>query len=468
MYNLEDIKILKDKFPDIDEEVKDMILDNIEPKREVIESVLSIIRDFIKNNNRIVYGGIAHNEVIKLKSPKDSFYGKNDYGDYDFYSPTPLEDIVKIANILHEKGYKDIYCREALHDETFSVTMNFKLYCDITYMPKYIFDNMPVKIIDEIKYIHPHVAIIDYLRMFTDPMFSSFRWEKALKRIRLLENLYPITKHKIIVKETSNNDDIMDKVFELLLRDTIIFIGDYAYNYYVEKANFKDFVPIIQYMVISTNYKTDANEIYRSLTKLFPITYKEYYNFFQFTGKCIEFSTNNKPILIIYDYNEVCTPYFKLNAINFHTKKILDNDILIAPFPLTILFLLIHGLYLFVKKNKLSVNYYNRVVDLIDIRNKYFKKNKKTIFDNTIFKEFNTKCTGKTITLQQKKKLIKDTKCKGHNRFSYDPDKDKSINTKHNYCNTSGNIINNPKDSIIIRKLDRTKKNKKNKKKSSK
>ncbi len=449
LYSNEDIKRLKDNFPVIDEQIKEMILENITPKRDEIVAILSVIRDFIKDNNRIIYGGIAHNEAIKDKSPKDALYGPNDYGDYDFYSPTPLEDIVKIADILHAKGYAEIYCREALHEETYSVTVNFNLYCDITYMPKYIFDNMPVKNIKGIRYVHPHVAIIDYLRMFTDPMFSSFRWEKSIKRVKLLESFYPFTKKDSKYVEVTSDQADLDIMFNILIRDTVIFVDDYAYNYYVEKSEGKGYIPICNYVVVSTKYAKDCNDIYKTMQQKFgTVTYKEYFPFFQFTGKSIQFYVKNVLILTVIDYNEVCLPYFNKKAINFHTKSKTDKDILIAPVPLTLLFYLIFGLYFFINKSQQSVNYYNRVADLVALRNRYLKKNKLTVFDETIFREFNTKCIGETITLHQKKKRSKDVS-KQQYRFSYDPAKDGKVNTRKSFDNTSGNIIKNQKDSVI-------------------
>ena len=269
MYSSDDIKRLKDKISDIDESLKIKLSNEFAPYRNEKVNILGIVREYIKETHRIIYGGIAHNEAIKLHSPKESFYSVNDFGDYDFYSPTPVQDAYAICDILKGKGFTDITAYEAQHAETYSIRVKEFLACDITYMPKFIFDNLPTIKINNIKYVHPHVAIMDYLRMFTDPLLSAFRWEKAIKRVTLLQKYYPL-KSNLHTLPVKNKLNLLTDVFSIIPFKTCIFIDDYAYNYYVSKVNSElhtnyNLLNLENLTVMSTNYQEDSNLIYNTL-----------------------------------------------------------------------------------------------------------------------------------------------------------------------------------------------------------
>lgn len=445
MYSKDDIKLLEDNYSKIDEEIKKLILSNIDPKRGEIESVMNIILEYIKDKKRIIYGGTAHNELIKINSKDDAFYKENDYGDIDFYSPTPIKDITELADILYNEGYNNVFCREALHDETFGLTVSCHLYCEVTYVPKFIYDNFPTKKINGFRYVHPFLAMIDYLRMFTDPMFSSFRWIKGMKRMHLLQKYYEFPKIKRTTKFQSKiSKDVLDTIFDIISEKNVILIDDYAHNYYVNKSGKTDYIEVTKYVAISFNFERDANNIYDEvLSEYNKIEIEEHAQFFQYTGRSITFKMGNEVILKLYDYNGLCLPYFNVEKMLPDNKTFVTNtQIKMATFPLVILCYLIETVYLFVYHSRDYMNNYEKITKLIDIRNEYLKENNKTIIDNTIFREFNTVCIGKTVTLQQKKRESKNV------AFKYEPGK-KSRKTKYTFANTSGNIITNKRKSVI-------------------
>ncbi len=453
MYNTNDIELLKENFNKIDKEIKIELLNKVDPRRKVIISITNIILKFIKTKKRIIYGGIAHNEAILMKNKKDAFYQDDDYGDIDFYSYEPLQDMVDIANLLYNNGLTYIYCKEALHEDTFTITVDNRVVCDITYMPKYIYDHLPIFKNNNLNYVGPHLAILDYLRMFTEPMFSSFRWEKSIKRIYLLEKYYPFKFQQTLINSSQKIPDILHDVFEIISEQPNIFIGDYMYNYIIKKSDGSDFIPIQNYQIISINYKRDINEIYKKIHEKYPsIETKEFHPFFQYTGMKTQYLYNNYVILEIYDSNEICYPFFKLEKIDFNNSNKISNSqtVNIATFPLIILFYLINAIYykIFKEKNKSDINYY-KITELIKIRNDYLKKHKKTIFDITIFREFSTKCIGDTITLQQKKRRenLKKTQ-----RIVYDPEQKLNISFDYNFKNISGKEITNIK-KLKIKKI---------------
>ncbi|AYV78950.1 MAG: hypothetical protein Edafosvirus58_1, partial [Edafosvirus sp.] len=87
---------------------------------------------------------------------------------------------------------------------------------------------------------------------------------------------------------------------------------------------------------------------------------------------------------------------------------------------------------------------------LIEMRNYYLEKNKKTIFDNTLFQEFVIDCIGKTMMPAHERQLLIEERKKKNKpyTFRYEPsDKNKDISaSNYVFANSSGNAINNPKN----------------------
>ena len=96
------------------------------------------------------------------------------------------------------------------------------------------------------------------------------------------------------------------------------------------------------YQLISDNYENDCKTIYKVLSKKYKkITTKEYYPFFQFFDRRIEFIHDGEVILKLYGNNERCIPYRKSD------KK----STLFGTFQLVIMYLLIDYNYSTIKKN---------------------------------------------------------------------------------------------------------------------
>ena len=81
-------------------------LKNNEPTINEINNVYNIIKQYIRDNNLIVYGGWAQNALIEKKNKKDAFYSQVDIPDIEFYSPKPLTDLIKLCDLLHKKNLK--------------------------------------------------------------------------------------------------------------------------------------------------------------------------------------------------------------------------------------------------------------------------------------------------------------------------------------------------------------------------
>jgi hypothetical protein len=464
LYVKDDINLLAKHIDEINEKIERKQLEMYEPNDKERKEITALILDFVKSNKRKIYGGFALNNLIMDKDKKEGFYKDYQTPDVDFYSPTPIEDLINLCNILHKAGYKRVVGKEARHPDTYSIIVNFQLYCDISYVPRNIYNKMPFKEIGGLNYIHPFFMAIDYLRMITDPLASYWRIEKSLKRMVLLQKHYPlpsINKPIEISDSTPDLDKSINVINEYLTTSkSCIVIGFYAYNYFIEKSETKNKnikpINIPYHEIISTNYKTDFDQLVENLKKQFGpdrITHKEYFPFFQFTGFSVEILLDNEVIAVMYSHNNKCLPFLKVPALSFPDGKPtkMSGDIILGTFSLTLLYAQIMTIKYRVNNDRTMTEVYMTIVShMIQARTDYFKKNNKNIFDeDTLFKDFIVECIGEGIHPDREVGLRFEARRKKNKKayYMYEPGKDvKEADSNYNFSNVSGNEIKNPKN----------------------
>ena len=451
LYDKKSMTLMEEKIDDIIFEARKHALENVlEPNLEEYKNVMEIILDFIKVNRRIIYGGYGWNELITKKNPNDRIYSeeKIEQPDVEFYSYSPIHDLVFLCNELHQKGFKYVRSESAQHHETYTIFVNQLGYCDISYMPKFLFDKMPLMTVNNLNIAHPKFILIDIMRQYNDPMTSFWRVKKNLIRANTLLSYYPLdTRGKFTPTKI---DDSTQRMLDFVRKNVIIgskllVFGYYGYLYYKYKGNDdkKEELYVPYYDVISTNLVEDAQKIKETLQSFEPkIKIEEYHPFFQFFDNRISFKYNDKIILNVYGNNEMCIPYW------FIEKKNMN----VVTFPYMIQTLLINHIYHHINNNKTeSSNLDFLLEDIINIRNNYLEKHKKTILDNTPFQEFRIQCMGDTIESSRKFRLSVAEKLKKKLpvKFRYDPANPKNFSPdKIKFDNTSGNV-NNSRNKII-------------------
>ena len=453
LYREEDIEAVSSKIKEIMKIADKKSKDTLEPTYKEYLTVFKHVSDYIKKNNRIVYGGIALNEMLKDKSPKDVIYDEYSINDIEIYSPDPIDDIIKLCDMLHEKKYKYIDGREAEHPGTFTIFVNFEKYIDITYVPKIIYNNMPFINVNGYRLIHPVYIITDTLRVYTDPLTSYFRLDKSFLRGNLVlkvANFKPLKGNIQINKPTDSIKLIMNSVIPKLSEiENIIFVDDIAYNYYLNEP----ITDISHIGVIVPKIKNNAQKIFNILLDGIAhqdINFKEkikvdeYNIFFQFWEHRIVISYNKVPILTIYANKEKCLPY---TPVEFNSTKI--N---IANFTLTILYYLIHYNYNGIYKLNFK-EYENRIANLLDAKNIYLSKNKKTVLDDTKYREFQIECLGATVDFQYKNRLKTASRIEkgGVIVYRYNPDNKQrsTLSREYKFPNEAGTLITNDNLKLI-------------------
>lgn len=468
IYDKNNFELFNNKFNEILDRVNNIKFSDYEPTSTEIDSVYKIIFKFIKENKKKIYGGIALDYLFKDKKSNYTIYSnKYECPDIDFYSPEPMVDLIKLCDILHEKKFKYVRGREALHKETYSLYVNNRLYCNITYVPKNIFNKLPFKNIDGYCIIHSHFLTIDYLRILTDPICSYWRLKdkNCFERYYELQRLYPYPYSDKSI-EIESNDEIKNKLLNSIFNYTInnknmVHCGYLAYNEFLktskiyERNNKFKILDIPYYECVSLNYKEDSLNIIQNIKILLKendidenkLIISENFPFFQYLGYSVTLCYNNILLCTLYDYNNRCIPY--------KTIELNENKFYIGTFN----YVLLNSIVKLMKARVDNDEYYKNlgyiyISHLIEIRKYYFKKNKKTMFDDTIFEDFSLDLMGKTLAPEKERQIIGELRKKRNKPFlfSYDPSnkKDGEININYVFRNTSGNIIKNIKKSKIF------------------
>lgn len=426
----------------------------VEPYRSETNKAVKVVEDFIAEKGRIIYGGLAMNEFIKLKNKKDAIYEEDTIKlpDYDIYSPDPINDIIQISNKLFHMGFKDVRCLEAAHAGTYTIHLdpiNSNLV-DIHYVWTPHYHLIEKKKIGRFYYVAPEFMYIDIYKIYTDPLLAwDFRLEKMYTRGSLMEYYYPIQKPdskfdvNIITPKNQEIIDILKYIINeyLINNNHIIITNAICYNFFIKKSNPELNVNIPHIELITNNIKTIYENILQILYKKYKkelITIKYFHPFFELFDNSIEIYYNNILIVKLYKNMNRCIPFIEVNT----DSKSKDKIHLIS----------FHGLlfhyysYLFYYKYKKDHDKYkftkHLIYNLIIGRELFLKKNNLIGNEKTIFRELIINCKYKTQEdrmLHQKivKKRLEDRKPPV---YSYKPGQKKTNNAPNfKFTNTSGN-----------------------------
>lgn len=452
MLRSSDISDIKANLDDLARKSEDIRLKKYEPTLNTLDKIYQEIYQFAKEKKLIIYGGWAQNKLIEMKNSKDVFYGEPFLNDIEFYSPEPIKLGMELAKLLYSKKYKFVQLQEGVHEETYKLFVDFHNFADISYMPKYIYDNLPTIDYQGLRLTHPHFMTVDAFRVYADPMFSFWRIEKTFSRFNTLLTYYPIFDINLVAKKLDYKNILDDKVgrfikHKIIHNSDLIVINHYAFNYYVKKTPRTDLICDIPYIsVISINYTEDVKKITKLLkTQYSKIQMIEYYPFFQFVGRKTEYYLDNKLIFVIYSHNSRCTTY----EANFSENK----KTLFGTFSLLrMMFLAEHFNFSIHKKKAEATNYLILLNNLFQARIEYLEENNKSVMDNTPFSEFTFECMGNAIDpiRQSRLNLIEKIKAGKKARFMYDAERNPDGKPpEFRFNNSSGNPIQNTKDLSI-------------------
>ena len=362
---------------------------------KIIKDIILIVEKFIKKKQLICYGGIAINNIL----PKNKqFYNYDiEMPDYDFFSPTALNDAKNLADIYYKNGYIDVEAKAGIHEGTFKVFVNYIPVADITQLDITIFNEIKK---DSIKINNIFYAPPNFLRMsmyleLSRPAGDVSRWEKILKRLILLNKYYPIKGNNCLDKKVQNKlkeeKNISKKSYDIIresfINEGVVFFGGYAnllYSKYMPNSSKNLIKNIPDFDVLSENPLKTAE-----ITK----------------EKLINNNISNIKIYKSLGIGEIIGPHYEINidghsiafiyqtlaCHSYNTIKIKEKYIKIASIDTMLSFYLA---FLYAKRM-----YYdsNRILCMAEFLFKVQAKNRLKQYG--LLKRFSTKCYGTQKTL---------------------------------------------------------------------
>lgn len=260
---------------------------------------LGLVKKYVMENNLIIVGGMAIDISLRLKGTK--LYEDDALPDYDFYSPEYNKDAYKIAERLKNAGMPNISVINANHISTMRVRVNYTVVADVTYIPKYIYDNLPYINYRGIRIIHPHYQMIDQHRALSYPYENApwevitHRWKKDATRYDMLYKYYPLKSNEYKETVIKLSDEI--QLSAIALREQCLsgFVGLLYWENYAKKLGYKntktslgkmheDISGFVVQIPIDSHgisiYSNDVLKLYNDIKKQFHIKKERQYNRF--------------------------------------------------------------------------------------------------------------------------------------------------------------------------------------------
>ena len=396
-----------------------------------VKTIIEVVEDFLKKKKRICYGGTAINALLP---PDDQFYDPTvELPDYDFFSPTPMDDAKELADIYYKKGFSRIEAKAGVHAGTFKVFVNFIPVADITYLVPELFKKIKKESISirGILYSPPNfLRMLMYLEL-SRPKGNPSRWEKVLKRISLLNKNYPLIGKHCEFVEIQRFFDVDNKlpkgeekkIFQItrdsLMNQGVVFFGAMAnqmYLRYLKKFKKIHFKKTPDFDVLSEDPEDTAKIVRDRLKRqgIKNVKIKKKKGVSEIIANHYELIVHGETILMIYE-PLACHSYNMLK-VNGRTIKIATIDTMLS----------LYLAFMYVNRQ-----YYdpNRIICMAEYLFKVQQYNR--LSQKGILKRFSINCYGKQETLTKIReeksdmyeKLKRGTKMWDYYFLKYDPAK---------------------------------------------
>jgi len=307
-----ELSILRQAVDKIEQKMGANLINNPE-----VKSIIAIVEKFLIKTGRVCYGGTAINNIL----PEDEqFYDKSvELPDYDFFSQDPLNDAKKLADIFYAQGFNETEAKAGMHAGTFKVFVNYLPVADISFVPKDLYNKIKQKSINKggIHYTPPnYLRMLMYLEL-SRPQGDAGRWEKVLKRLTILNRIYPLKGidcdfieiqrmfdiNKKIPDKTEQN--IFRIVRESLISQKVIFFGAMANKMYLfnNKKKHKKVKPIPDFDVLALDPETSANIVKRQLVNegIKKVTIRKHPGVGEIIAPHFDVRINGESVVFIYE-----------------------------------------------------------------------------------------------------------------------------------------------------------------------
>lgn len=213
---------------DLEKVVEQMTLENDKKAaaNPITKQSLGLVYQFLKDHPVMCYGGTAINNLLP---PEDRFYNpETTVPDYDFYSKTPQEHAMILANKLSESGVVNVEVKPGMHLGTFKVFADFEGVADITHLDAGIFERLWKEnvVIDGVHYVTPNFLRMSMYLELSRPRGDVSRWKKVYERLILLNKHYPMVcpaQAPKEIRETTASE--RKKIESLLMNHNVVLLG---------------------------------------------------------------------------------------------------------------------------------------------------------------------------------------------------------------------------------------------------
>ena len=192
----------------------------------ITKQSLDIVREFLKTHPVMCYGGTAINNLLP---EEDRFYDpETTVPDFDFYSRTPQEHAMILANKLSDAGVTNVEVKPGMHLGTFKVFANYEGVADITHLDTDIFDRLWKENVVKagIHYVTPNFLRMSMYLELSRPRGDVSRWKKVYERLTLLNKHYPMVCPVQTPREERPETEANRKMAESLLKKhNVVLLG---------------------------------------------------------------------------------------------------------------------------------------------------------------------------------------------------------------------------------------------------
>ena len=202
-----------------------------------LKNALVIVEKFIKRKRVMCYGGTAINNLLPAE---DRFYNTDkDIPDYDFFSATPQEHSIELADELTSEGYASVEVKPGVHMGTYKVFADYTGVADISFMDEVIFNRLWKDSIEKnsIHYVPPNFLRMSVYLELSRPKGFVERWKKVYGRIQLLNKHYPMTcpKSQVELNEKHLSEESETKIEKILIKERAVLLGFNAVSFQQSK-----------------------------------------------------------------------------------------------------------------------------------------------------------------------------------------------------------------------------------------
>lgn len=227
---------------------------------KVLQNAVNIVKEFIQNNEGILYGGFAINEL----SPDNAkFYNEEtQFLDLDVYFTDAKKQTKRLAKLLHQRNIPSVKAKSSMHPGTYKIYVDFQPIVDITDLPAKVYEKL--KCDSTISKDGLLIASPDWLRMglykeLMKPLNDQSRWPIIAPRLALL-NRYaqfqlPKQCHNSCMFDNNGRQhqnpkefkNIMNAIAEYVSKKKLILFGATAFNSFIQYSKVYRFFHLDSY-----------------------------------------------------------------------------------------------------------------------------------------------------------------------------------------------------------------------------